>query len=309
MESRFSSAFKESYNLVGMASFLALSIATLNPLPLLVGVAAEVAYLLFVPDSDWYGNTLIKRQKEIMAEERKIFKQKVYQVVDTNFANKYEELESVRIQLDDDGTLSPDWKDVINRLDTLLGKYLKFGFQDARLRQYLIKLSDQAEQELPGLLKVKNKETIALRQRLEEMHEAASNFSDDTTRWVETAMASIRLYFESQIYAIQQLVDEEDKRIAAGAGNVNNRDTLQKRIEIQNKSLKQAEQIGHGLINLNQQMALMEETIKLINGQINSKQPGQVLLDIDSLVDQSESVSSFLQEITPFEDDIQHLNA
>lgn len=303
MESRIKTAFNEQENMIGMAVFAGLSIFLLNPIPLIIGAAIEVAYLLFVPDSNWYNNRLVARQKGIAKERREALKQKVYNSVGSEYWEKYTQLESVRTQLDDDYTSRPDWRDVIDRLDTLLGKYLEFGLQDARLRQYLDSLSNQAEQGLPGLLKPKNKETTELRARLMQSQQAAENFSDETVRWVETEMASIRLYFQSQINAIQQLINEEEARIAAGTGNANNRDTLQKRIEIQTMSLNQAEKIGQGLVNLNQQMALMEETIRLINGQIKSKQPGQVLLDIENLVDQSETVSNFLHDIAPFEDE------
>lgn len=303
MESRIKTAFNEQENMIGMAVFAGLSIFLLNPIPLIIGAALEVAYLLFVPDSNWYNNRLVQRQKGIAKERRDALKQKVYNAVDQDYWDKYQQLESVRTQLDDDYTSRPDWRDVIDRLDTLLGKYLEFGLQDARLRQYLDSLSNQAEQGLPGLLKPKNKETTELRARLMQSQQAAENFSDETVRWVETEMASIRLYFQSQINAIQQLINEEEARIAAGTGNANNRDTLQKRIEIQAMSLNQAEKIGQGLVNLNQQMALMEETIRLINGQIKSKQPGQVLEDIENLVDQSETVSNFLHDIAPFEDE------
>lgn len=303
MESRIKTAFNEQENMIGMAAFAGLSIFLLNPIPLIIGAAIEVAYLLFVPDSNWYNNKLVARQKELAKERRDALKQKVYESGGQEYLEKYTQLESVRTQLDDDYTSRPDWRDVIDRLDTLLGKYLEFSLQDARLRQYLDSLSDQAEQGLPGLLKPKNKETTELRARLMQSQQAAENFSDETVRWVETEMASIRMYFQSQISAIQQLINEEEIRIAAGTGNANNRDTLQKRIEIQTMSLNQAEKIGQGLVNLNQQMALMEETIRLINGQIKSKQPGQVLLDIENLVDQSETVSNFLHDIAPFEDE------
>lgn len=300
MESRIKTAFNEQENMIGMAAFAGLSIFLLNPIPLIIGAALEVAYLLFVPDSNWYNNKLVARQKELAKERRDALKQKVYESGGQEYLEKYAQL---RTQLDDDYTSRPDWRDVIDRLDTLLGKYLEFSLQDVRLRQYLDSLSDQAEQGLPGLLKPKNKETTELRARLMQSQQAAENFSDETVRWVETEMASIRMYFQSQISAIQQLINEEEIRIAAGTGSANNRDTLQKRIEIQAMSLNQAEKIGQGLVNLNQQMALMEETIRLINGQIKSKQPGQVLLDIENLVDQSETVSNFLHDIAPFEDE------
>jgi hypothetical protein len=307
MKSNYSQAFNEPANLIGISAFAALSIMLLNPIPFILGAALEAVYMLFVPDSALYASRLDIQRKKETTDNREALKQKVFQTTDSEFASHYRELEAVRSQLDDDYTARPDWRDVIDRLDTLLSKYLEFGLQDYRLRQYITTLSAQAEQELPGLLKPKTKENDELRSRLAQGQDAANNFSDETVRWVESKMSSIRLYFQSQINSIQQLVNEEEMRIAAGTGNQNNRDTLQKRIEIQNMMLKQAEKIGQGLVNLNQQMALMEETIRLINGQIKSKQPGQVLLDIENLVDQSETVSNFLQDIAPFEDETQRL--
>ena len=291
---------RESYRHV---SFCCRLYSLANPVPLIIGGLFEAAYLLFVSDSTWYSNRLEARAKAQIGERREILKQKVFQQTGYDFKQKYEELEAVRLQLDDDYVARPDWRSVIDRLDTLLGKYLEFGLQDARLRKYIQDLSNQATQDLPGLLKAKNKETSDLRDRLAKSKETADAFSDETVRWVETQMSSIRMYFQGQINSIQQLVNEEDARIALGTGNENNRDTLKKRIDIQTMRLAQAEKIGQGLVNLNQQMALMEETISLINGQIKSKQPGQVLLDIENLVDQSETVSNFLQDIAPFEDD------
>ena len=302
MGSRVKSAFTEQGNYIGLAAALGLSIAFLNPLPLVMGIIGEIAYLLFVPDSKWYSDILAKRDKEGAFARRQRLKEKVFEVVGYDFREEYNQLESVRTQLDDDYAARPDWRSVIDRLDTLLSKYLEFGLLDYQLRNYIQSLSTQAEEELPDLIQVDSKEADDLRKRLANTQKDASKYSDGTVRWVEQQMGAIRLFFQGQIDSIQQLVNEEEVRIASGGGNANNRDTLLKRIDIQRMSLNQAEKIGQGLVSLNQQMSLMEETIRLINGQIRSKQPGQVLADIEGLVDQSENVSNFLQEITPFED-------
>lgn len=301
MESRIASAFKEQENMIGMSVFLAASIFLLNPVPLIIGTALEVAYILFVPDSNWYSNRLETKQRKLVEERRFELSHKFrYSATRENVA-KYQELESVRAQLDDDYVLRPDWRDVINRLDTLLEKYVEFGLQDIRLREYLTSLSKQADENINNISKPKTKGETKLRDRLSEIEFNADSFTDKNVRWVEEQMASIRFYFQNQEHTIQQLIAEEDARITTGTGNINNRDILQKRLEIQAMSLNQAEKIGQGLVNLNQQMVLMEETIRLINGQIKSKQPGQVLLDIENLVNQSETVSNFLHEIAPFE--------
>src|SRR5437763_16942083 len=58
---RYVAALKESYNGIGLATVAAISAATLNPLPLLVGLVAEAAYLLIVPDTKWYQTRLANR--------------------------------------------------------------------------------------------------------------------------------------------------------------------------------------------------------------------------------------------------------
>lgn len=75
MESRIKTAFNEQENMIGIAAFVGASIFLLNPVPLIIGAALEVAYLLFVPDSNWYANKLVQRQKGIAKERREALKQ------------------------------------------------------------------------------------------------------------------------------------------------------------------------------------------------------------------------------------------
>lgn len=47
MRNRYFEAFKESHNIIGLAAFASLPMALVNPLPLVAGLIAEAAYLLF----------------------------------------------------------------------------------------------------------------------------------------------------------------------------------------------------------------------------------------------------------------------
>ena len=60
-DSKYVQALQENENVVGMATAAALSVALLNPLPLLVGAVAEAAYMLAVRDSKWYSGRLERR--------------------------------------------------------------------------------------------------------------------------------------------------------------------------------------------------------------------------------------------------------
>jgi hypothetical protein len=302
MENRIKLAFNEDWNKIGIAVFVAASIFFLNPIPLLVGFGLEIAYLLFFPDSKWYEDILVQRHKGGILERRMELKHKVLSKASQGFTEGYLELEEARVRLDDEYNRSDDWKSVIDRLDLLLNKYLEFAFLKFKLEGYITSLSEQAERQVPEMLQANNDASRELRKRLRASTDSAAQYNDETVRWVEERMSYIRAYFEGQVISIEQLVKEEEVRVATGRGNANNLDTLRKRIDIQNMMLAQAEKMGHGLVNLNQQMSLMAETIRLINGQITSKQPGQVLLDVENLVDQSETVSNFLQDLTVFDD-------
>ena len=67
---RYLQAFKESFNVVGLTTAVAVSAATLNPLPLLAGLVAEAAYLLFVADSRWYAARLSRRYDAEVEQRR-----------------------------------------------------------------------------------------------------------------------------------------------------------------------------------------------------------------------------------------------
>ena len=76
--SNVKSALNETPNLLGLASAFALSAALLNPLPLLAALAAEAAYLLFVPDSRWYRDHVERRYDAEVEARREQLKQSVF---------------------------------------------------------------------------------------------------------------------------------------------------------------------------------------------------------------------------------------
>src|SRR5689334_4494702 len=96
---RLQQAFQEQGNLLGLAGAAALSMALLNPLPLLVGVVAEAAYLLFIPDSQWYSARLSSRfDKEIRAR-RDALKADVFPKIGSEVQNRFGHLEMIREQV------------------------------------------------------------------------------------------------------------------------------------------------------------------------------------------------------------------
>ena len=74
---RYLEAFKENFNVIGLSTAVALSAATLNPIPLLAGLVVEAVYLLFVPDSKWFEARLSERFDAEVDRRREELKAKV----------------------------------------------------------------------------------------------------------------------------------------------------------------------------------------------------------------------------------------
>ena len=96
---RYLQAFKEQFNVVGLASACALSAATLNPLPLLAAVVAEAAYLIFVPDSRWYNVRLSRRHDAEVAQRRQELKAAVFPQLRAEMQQRFLRLEALRQQI------------------------------------------------------------------------------------------------------------------------------------------------------------------------------------------------------------------
>src|SRR5437016_9201166 len=96
---RFLSALKENANVVGLSSAVAISAAILNPLPLLAGIVAEAAYLVFVPDSRWYDARLSRRYDAEVAKRRQKLKDQVMPLLRPEMRERFVHLEATRGQI------------------------------------------------------------------------------------------------------------------------------------------------------------------------------------------------------------------
>ena len=137
-KNRLADAFKENFNVVGLAGAAGLSLAFLNPLPLLIGVVAEVGYLLFVPDSRWYQNRLSQRFDAEVTARRVKLREQVFLVISENVQERFTRLEDIRTQLDGHALSKENWmREVCRKLDYLLEKFLLFARREVEFAQYL----------------------------------------------------------------------------------------------------------------------------------------------------------------------------
>src|SRR2546426_628596 len=89
-------AFKEGFNLVGLGGAAALSLALLNPIPLIAGAVVEAAYLLFVPDSGWYTCRLAKRYDAEVIKRRQDLKNQILPTLRPEMQRRFQRLENTR---------------------------------------------------------------------------------------------------------------------------------------------------------------------------------------------------------------------
>jgi hypothetical protein len=133
-------AFEENFNLVGLGGAAALSLATLNPIPFLVGLVVEAAYLLFVPDSSWYMTRLSRKADAEVAARRLALKRQVFPQIPETEQRRFEKLEGIRYQIGGQTDLQDkQWfREVLRKLDYLLEKFLMFAAKESQFRKYLL---------------------------------------------------------------------------------------------------------------------------------------------------------------------------
>ncbi|HLJ55784.1 MAG TPA: hypothetical protein VKT77_12170, partial [Chthonomonadaceae bacterium] len=139
---RYVAALKESYNGIGLAAIAAISAATLNPVPLLVGLVAEAAYLLIVPDTNWYQQRLASRSAVAAEEERRKIRDEIIPTLHPALQARFAHLEEMRRQI----TAQDDkawYGEIVQKLDYLLEKFLLFGAKEAQFQNYLLRLRSE----------------------------------------------------------------------------------------------------------------------------------------------------------------------
>ena len=278
---RYLEAFKENGNLVSLSAAVALSAATLNPLPLLVGLVAEAAYLLFVPDSRWYDVRLSRRNDAEVEQRRQQLKAQTFVLLDPAMQERFTRLEDVRRQIDHQAQDDQKWfREVLRKLDYLLEKFLLFAGKEAEFRRYL----GTVWQEECG-----SRPSPAAPPRASGRGGAApSPPAGRSARMVEDVQAS----YEAEITGLQKLQQAEP--------DDNTKAVLAKRSEVLQQRRDGVGKIGRILTNLQYQLALLEDTFGLINDQIRARSPEQVLADIEGVVYQTDSMTQLLEELAPY---------
>jgi hypothetical protein len=290
-KNRFQEAFKEQFNVLGLAGAAALSAALLNPLPLLIGFAVEAAYLLFVPDSKWYESRLSRRFDAEVIARREALKAQVFPLVPEQMQRRFTRLEQIRAEIDTQPGTNDQWfREVVRQLDYLLEKFLLFARKDTEFRDYLESVLN--EDDLPDVRVVDRRSSGRRRGGGDRDRDAAPPPQVDESRARRTVQI-IQARYDGEIERINAEIEREE--------DLNTKAVLQKRVSVLEQRRDYVGKIGKILTNLAHQMGLLEDSFGLINDQLRARSPEQVLADIEGVVYQTDSMTKLLEELAPYD--------
>jgi hypothetical protein len=307
---RYVEAFKENLNVIGLTTAAAVSAATVNPLPLLVSLVAEAAYLLFVPDSKWYDARLSKRYDVQLETQRKRVREQVVPTLRQAMQKRFTRLEEMRGQMDAQAIERETWFcEVLDKLDYLLEKFLVFASKESQFRDYLHSVQQEVgsgkKRKNKGDTRFESKPTEDRRQRHApvsapgKLARSDSQLPSDETdedadvRWVSVTVVEIQSYYDREIAGLEKERDQEK--------DADTQAILQKRLEVIKRRREFVGKIEKILANLNHQLRLVEDTFGLINDEIRARSPEQLLADIEQVVGQTDNMAKVLEEVAPYE--------
>ena len=270
MKNRYLAALQEQYNLLGLASIAGLSAAIVNPLPLLIGLVVEAAYLIFVPDTKWYENRLSRQHDDEVRAQREALKNEILPKLRPALQTRFAKLEEERADIDRQAAADKLWmREVLRKLDFLLDKFLQFALKDEQFRVYLYEA------------------------RLEKFGDSGKRPPEPTDKWARETVELLQQDFDNDINNIAQQFERET--------DPNTRAVLEKRLEVLKRRRDFIARIGKIIANLSQQLHLLEDTFGLISDELLARPPEQVLGDIEDVVSQTKTMTEVLEEMAPYE--------
>ena len=289
---QYSEAFKEGFNVVGLASVVALSAALLNPLPLLAGVIAEAVYLLFVSDSQWYERRLAKRYDAEVEQRRKEIKDQIIPTLRPDLQHRFARLEETRKAMESSPMHGENWfRDVLRKLDYLLERFLQFAAKESDFREHLRSLLAEVRgEESPTMVYYPTERNGQKNQR--KVHRASPRVPSSGPS-SDRAADEIVAHFDNEMAQVKrQLEAEKDETSQA---------ILTKRLDLLERRKEFASKLSKIMTNYTHHLELLEDTFGVINDQIRVRTPEEVIADIDDVVFQTDTMVQVLEELAPYE--------
>lgn len=312
---RYLEAFKENFNLVGLAGTAALAMGFTTPIPLVVGLVAEVAYLLFYADSRWYAVRLAKKFDADVEARRTTLKNQVLPRLQPAMRTRFLHLEEVRRGISDNAGDDKDWfREVLRKLDFLLEKWLQFATKEVQFRAYLeatlrdecrINVPTRAASPMPdttpamphGVTRTTRRGAMtgaSAPQSQQGQDAVPLNAARDPEEvWTQNAIRRIQAHYDGEMEGIRQ--------DAASDNDESTKAVLSKRLEVLQRRREFVGKIGRIQTNLNHQLNLLEDSFGLVSDEIRARPPQQVLSDIEDVVSQTNTMTQLLEEVAPYE--------
>lgn len=271
---RYIEAFKESFNVIALAAVTSVSAMLLSPVPLLLALVAEAAYLIFFTDSRWYESRLSQRHDQEVLRRREELMVQVMPMLPPERVVIFSRLEETRRVLNEENEEDKWFREVLRKLDFLLEKYLQFSLKEV---EFVIYLRSVWEKIAPHEAK------------------AAAPWSPSGTGniWVHDATLHIRHHFAEEMEKIKHLMLLERSDSETTPVLKRRHDVLQRRCEFIDK-------LGRTLFNINHQLALVEDTFGLVSDEFQARSPEQVLADVDLVVSQTDTMTKLLDDLAPY---------
>lgn len=306
---RYLEALKESFNVVGMSGAVALSAALLNPLPILVALVAEAAYLVFVPDSKWYEARLSSRYDAEVRARREQLKREILPQIRPILQARFMRLENLHADIARDGGQEQWLREVIRKLEFLLEKFLHFAAKEAQFRAYLESAREQVQSSeqiksgsvLAAVRTVQNVATNVVQTRKQNQAQMKVRSSahippgqhNAEGQWVQEAISEVQAHYDRELAEIKASSDNETEP--------QTKSLLERRHDVLWKRREQIGKIGKILTNLSHQLELLEDTFGLISDEIRARPPEQVLADIEDVIFQTNTMTQLLDEVSTFD--------
>src|SRR5687768_12340145 len=144
MSRKYIEAFKDGMNWLGSAAALATGFVLPDPsLTPLVWLGYETAYLLVVPHTAWFQRRLRRKREAALADHREARRHQVWQRLLPEDRRRFEALERMRGEINQQAKASSIPPEMLRRLDDLLQRFLEFGDKRSEYLEYLRGLMKQ----------------------------------------------------------------------------------------------------------------------------------------------------------------------
>jgi hypothetical protein len=237
--------------------------------------------MLVVPHTAWFQRRLRQKRQAALAHDREARRHQVWQRLLPEDRRRFEALERMRGEIDQQARASSIPPEMLRRLDDLLHRFLEFGEKRAEYLEYL-----------RGLLKQEVGITAS-----RQGWWGGTGPAVDRGRPGEAMLQRLLQHYEQEITAVQQSLE----------GATSGDDVRRNNLRVLQQCEENLPQIGTILHDLDQQMELVLNTFTLLNSQARTRPPEQMLSDVQEVVGSAEALTEAMAELAPLEQAVQRL--